>query len=177
MKLYERGRLTGMPGTQTAVTLYPQRLGVRMRNNVIRMIENRVITGGYSSKSRQIAESLVEKYGLQVSTANYGGIRVLGMSAEAAPLIKELLQADWTAWILDNPNYRDGYYHSRHIQSMAAIDACEPNFFLFVHDDVTTRKVVEILAYHTSQELKDKAKHVANLLKGTEPIHIITFKE
>jgi len=177
MKLYERGRATGMPGTETTVTLYPQRLGVRMRNSVIRMIENRVITGGWSSKSRQIAESLVEKYGLQVSTSNYAGIRVLGMSAEAAPLIKELLQADWTAWILENPSYRDGHYHSRHIQSMAAIDACEPNFFLSVHDDITIRKIKEILADHTSQELKDKAKKIANLLRGTEPIHIITFKE
>ena len=175
MKLYERGRVTGMPGTKTTVTLYPQTLGVRMRNSVLRMIEKRLITGGYSSKARQIAEALSEKYGLQVSTTNYVGVRVIGMTADAAPRVKELLQADWTAWILEHPEYRDGYYHSRHIQSMAAIDACEPNFFLSMHDNLTIRKVVEILAEHTTPELSGKTKKVADLLRGTEPIHLITF--
>ena len=175
MKLYERGRITGMPGTKTTVTLYPQTLGVRMRNSILRMIEKRLITGGYSSKARQIAEALSEKYGLQVSTTNYVGVRVIGMTAEAAPRVKELLQADWAAWILEHPEYRAGYYHSRHIQSMAAIDACEPNFFLSMHDDVSIRKVCEILAEHTTPKLRDKSKQVADLLRGTEPIHLITF--
>lgn len=35
----ERGRATGMPGTKTTVTLYPQTLGVRMRNSIIRVPE------------------------------------------------------------------------------------------------------------------------------------------
>jgi hypothetical protein len=175
MKLYERGRITGMPGTKTTVTLYPQTLSVRMRNSVLRMIENRLITGGYASKARQIAEAMSEKYGLQVSTTNYVGVRVIGMSAEAAPRVKELLQADWTALILERPEYRDGYYHSRHIQSMAAIDACEPNFFLSMHDNVTIRKVTEILAEHTTQKLRDRTKQVADMLRGTEPIQLITF--
>lgn len=175
MKLYERGRVTGMPGTKTTVTLYPQMLGVRMRNSIIRMIEKRTITGGWSSKSRQIAEALAEEYRLQVSTTNYSGIRVLGLSAEAAPRVKELLQADWAAWVLENPGEHGGYYYSRYIQSLAAIDDCEPNFFVTVHDNVVIRKVIEILAAHTTQELKDKSKQVADLLRGTEPIHLITF--
>jgi len=46
-----RGRITGIPGTETTVKLYPQRLGARMRNNIIRMLENRTLTGGWSAMS------------------------------------------------------------------------------------------------------------------------------
>jgi hypothetical protein len=166
-----------MPGTETTVMLYPQRLGVRMRNSVIRMIENRILEGGWSSKSRQIAQALAIDNGLQVGSNNWHGLRVLGLSAKAAPLIKEVVHADWTAWILEEPSYRSGYYRDQHLKAMDSLDAIDQNFYITMHDKLAIRKVVEILAEHTTQELKDKAKHVANLLRGTEPIHIITFKE
>jgi hypothetical protein len=60
---------------------------------------------------------------------------------------------------------------------MDSLDSVDQNFYICMHDKESIRKVVEILADHTSEELKDKSKQVANLLRGTEPIHIITFKE
>lgn len=51
------------------------------------------------------------------------------------------------------------------------------NFYITMHDKESIRKVIAILADHTSQELKDKSMQVANLLRGTEPIEIITFQE
>ena len=171
----ERGRITGMPGTETTVTLYPQRLGVRMRNSIIRMLENRIIEGGWASKSRQIAQALSEKYGLQCGVNNRNGIRVLGLSAEAAPRIREVVHADWTAWLLENPEYNKGYFKGLHDKAMEYIDACDQNFYMTMHDKVSIRKVVEILAEDTAQELKEKSKRVADMLRGTEPIHIITF--
>jgi hypothetical protein len=171
----ERGRLTGMPGTVTTVALYPQRLSVRMRNSIIRMIENRSIEGGWSSKSRQIAESLCKQYGLQVGINNGNGVRIIGMSAEAAPLLLETVQADWAAWLLDVPSYRQGYYRNCFDQAMESIRRVDQNFYTYIHDKQTCRKVVAILAEHTTQELKDKSTAIANLLRGTEPIHLITF--
>jgi sulfur relay (sulfurtransferase) DsrC/TusE family protein len=173
----DRGRITGMPGTETTVKLYPQRLGVRMRNSTIRMLENRALTGGWSSKSRQIAQALAVKNGLQLSVCHWGAIYVLGLSATAAPLIREIVHADWTAWLLENSSYRVAYYRDKHDQALAHIDAVDQDFYVNMYDKDSIRKVVEILADHTSQELKDKAKQVANLLRGTEPIEIITFKE
>jgi len=173
----DRGRITGMPGTETTVKLYPQRLGVRMRNSIIRMLENRVLTGGWSSKSRQIAQALAIDNGLQVGSNNWNGLRVLGLSTTAAPLIKEVVHADWTAWLLENTSYRSSYYKDQHDKAMESIDAVDQNFYITMHDKESIRKVIEILTDHTSQELRDKAKQVANLLRGTEPIHLITFKE
>lgn len=173
----ERGRLTGMPGTETRVTLYPQRLGVRMRNNIIRQLENRVLTGGWSSKSRRIAQALAIKHGLQVGSNNWNGIRVLGLTPQAAPLVKEIVHADWTAWMLEQPTYRTGYYRDQFDKAMESLDANDRNFYITMHDKESIRKVIAILADHTSQELKDKSMQVANLLRGTEPIEIITFQE
>jgi hypothetical protein len=141
------------------------------------MLENRVLTGGWSSKSRQIAQALAIDNGLQVGSNNWNGLRVLGLSATAAPLIKEVVHADWTAWLLENSSYRNGYYKDQHDKAMESIDAVDQNFYIGMHDKESIRKVVEILTDHTSQELRDKAKQVANLLRGTEPIHLITFKE
>jgi len=60
---------------------------------------------------------------------------------------------------------------------MAAIAAHDQNFYITMHDKESIRKVIAILADHTTQELIDKAKQVADMLRGTEPIEIITFKE
>jgi hypothetical protein len=172
-----RGRITGMPGTVTTVTLYPQRLGVRMRNSIIRQLENRVLTGGWASDSRKIAQSLAIKHGLQVGSNNWNGLRVLGLTPQAAPLIKEVVHADWTAWVLEEPTYRQGYYQQQYANAMTCLDTVDQNFDITMHDKESIRKVIEILADHTSQELKDKSMQVANLLRGTEPIEIITFQE
>jgi hypothetical protein len=171
----ERGRITGMPGTETTVKLHPQRLGVRMRNSIIRQLENRVLTGGWASKARQIAQALAVKNGLQIGSTNWNGLRVLGLTPQAAPLIKEVVHADWTSWILEQPSGRTGYYRDQYDKAMACIAAHDQNFYITMHDKESIRKAIEILADHTSQELKDKAKQVANLLRGTEQIEIITF--
>lgn len=173
----ERGRITGMAGTETSVALHPQRLGVRMRNNIIRMLEKCVLEGGWSSHSRKLAEALAEKYELQVSTNNWNGLRIIGLSAEAAPCIREVVVADWTAWLLENSSYGSGYYHNLHKKAIEHIDNRDQNFYVTIHDKVSVRKVIEILATHTTQEAKDKSKYVADLLRGTKPIHLITFRE
>ncbi|WP_396190071.1 hypothetical protein [Flavobacterium sp.] len=178
MNLNERGRITGMPGTTTTVMLHPRRLGARMRNNIIRQLENRVITGGWQSKSAQLAKALAAKYGLQVSNNHWNGMRILGITEGAGPLVAEIVRADYTAWILENPgNGASPYYKDRVTQSIADANELNPDFFVSLHYDESVRKVTEILAEHTSQELKDKAKHVANMLRGTEPIEITTFQE
>lgn len=171
----ERGRITGMPGTKVSVTLYPQKLGVRMRNSVIRMLENRTLEGGWSSKSRQIALAVAEKHGIQCSNNHWNGMRVLGLSAEAAPHIREVVHAEWTAFLLERPEYRNGYYKDSYDKAMECLDACDQNFYMTMHDKNSIRKVVEILTEHTTQEMKDKSKQVADMLRGTEPIHLITF--
>lgn len=176
MNSFERGRATGLPGTVTTVTLYPQRLSVRMRNSIIRMLEARIINGGWASKSRQIAEKLAEKYGLQVAlNNNYRGLRVVGLSEQAAPLIKEAVHADWTAFILENPEYRKGYYYSQYEHCISAIERRDPNFYITLHENYSIRKVCEILAEHTTQELKDKSKQIADLLRRDDPIHLTSF--
>jgi hypothetical protein len=172
----ERGRITGMPGTQTSVTLYPQTLGVRMRNNIIRMLESRAITGGGTSQSRKLAEAVAGKYNLQCSVVNnYRGLRIVGISETAAPLVSEVVNADWVAWLLENPEYRTGYYRSQYEQTIRSLEKCDSNFYCNLQEKGSNRKVIEILAEHTTPEMKEKAQQVADLLRGTGPIHLITF--
>lgn len=171
----ERGRITGMAGTDVSVTLHPQRLSARLRNSIIRMLENRVVEGGWASKARQIALAVAEKHGIQCSNNHWNGMQVLGLSAEAAPRIREVVHADWTAYLLERPECRSGYYKDSYDKAMECIDACDQNFYMTMHDKGSIRKVVEILTEHTTQEMKDKSKRVADMLRGTEPIHLITF--
>jgi hypothetical protein len=177
MNSFARGRITGMPGTETTVKLYPQRLGVRMRNSIIRMLESRLIEGGWSSKSRQIAHSLAVKYGLQASTNHWNGLRIIGITEGAAPLVAEVALADWTAWILESPEIRSGYYRTQHDNAMVSIKNLNNDFWVSLHDKQSVCKVRDILVEHNSQEMRNKAKQVADMLRGTEPIEIITFQE
>ena len=172
----ERGRITGMPGTQTSVALHPQRLTARMRNSIIRMLENCTIEGGWSSQSRKLAEALADKYGLQCSVSNgYRGLRVVGITDAAAQEVAEIVHADWTAWRLENTEYGRGYFNTQHEETMECLKRRESSFWVQLMYEETNRKVIEILAEHTTQEMKDKSKQVADLLRGTEPIHLITF--
>jgi hypothetical protein len=171
----ERGRITGMPGVEVSVTLHPQRLSTRMRNSVSRMLETRVITGGWGSQGRRLATAIAEKYEIQCSINGWNGLRIVGISPEAAPLVRELVTADWTAWLLDNSKYNDGYYRNAYELALNRLDGCDQNFFITMHDKESIRKVVVILAEHTTQEMKDKSKQVADKLRGTEPIHIVSF--
>lgn len=175
MSLNERGRITGMPGVEVSVTLYPQRLSVRMRNSIIRMVEARTVEGGWSSQARRLSEALCNKHELQFTTNNWHGLNVVGMLAETAPRVREIVLADWTAWVLENPEYNVGYYRRHHIDALEAIDRCSQNFYIYIRDKIAVRKVTETLAEHTTQEMKDKSRHIVDLLRGTEPIHIITF--
>lgn len=58
---------------------------------------------------------------------------------------------------------------------IAGNDIVAADFYCNLQDKESARKVVEILAEHTTQEMKDKSKAVADLLRGTEPINIVTF--
>ena len=171
----ERGRITGLPGTEVSVTLYPDRLGVRMRNSIIRMLEKRMLAGGYRSHAAQIAKALAVKYGLQVSNCHGNGLRILGVSHAAVPMVREIVHTDWIAWTLENPSYRGGYYKNKYDFAMDCLASREQDFYVVLHDQESTRKVAVILAEHTTQELKDKSQHVADLLRGAEPIHLLSF--
>jgi len=117
------------------------------------------------------------KHRLQCGINNWNGLRVLGLTPQAAPPIKEIVHADWTAWTLEEPTYRQGYYKEQYVNAMASLDTVEQNFYITMHDKESIRKVIAILADHTSQELKDRSMQVADMLRGTEPIEIITFQE
>lgn len=175
MNSNERGRITGLPGTEVSVTLYPDRLGVRTRNSIIRMLENRMLAGGYRSYAAQIARALAVKYGLQVSNCRGNGLRILGLSDVAAQMVREIVHADWIARTLENPAYREGYYKNKYEFAMDCLASCEQDFYVVLHDQESIRKVAVILAEHTTQELKDKSQHIADLLRGAEPIHLLSF--
>jgi hypothetical protein len=103
------------------------------------------------------------------------GLRILGVSDVAAPMVREIVHADWIGWTLENPSYREGYYKNKYEYAMDCLASREPNFYVVLHDNESIRKVAVILAEHTTQELKDKSQHVADLLRGAEPIHLLSF--
>lgn len=170
----ERGRITGLPGTETVVTLYPDRLGTRMRNMVIRMLEQHIIVGGWASQSRQLVEALAATYELQISTVNnWNGIEIYGLNADSAPLIADVVRADYAAFALERGHV--SYFHDSYESTMVNINNLNSGFYIRLHDKEATRKVTEILAAHTSQKLRDKARKVADLIRGSDPINVIKF--
>jgi hypothetical protein len=64
MNRYDYARLASMPGTTTEVLLWPSKLTVRIRNQIIRNLEAGYMKGGWSSKSRHLTEAIARHYEL-----------------------------------------------------------------------------------------------------------------
>ncbi len=171
-----RGRITGMAGTETTVKLDPTRLSAKMRNSVIRMIETMTVTGGWAAQSRRLAEVIIKNHTLPCTVTTSRGIRVVGLTEEAAPRIREVVVADWAAFLLLNPSYRNGYYKNSYDREVDKIDELDQDFYIGLNDTDSIRKVAAILGEHITPETKARALRVADKLRGTEPIHIINFR-
>ena len=102
MQSFERGRVTGLAGVETVVTLYPDKLGARMKNSVIRMLKNAHVTGGWTSKSKRLTEKLAERFQLCMTKGRYGSLTLYASpEPEVRGELINLIRADLSLFLLE----------------------------------------------------------------------------
>lgn len=176
MQSNERGRLTGINGVESVLTLYPDRLGPRIKKSVIRMLENAHITGGWSSQSRQVAEALADRFSLSVLQTRWQG---LTLYAQPRPEIRdqliELVQADIAAFLLENPGYHTSYYANAAQEAVAQLKKGNAKYIDFRCREFNKRAIALINA-ELPKHVLEQNQHVIDLLNNNTPIRITTIR-
>lgn len=176
MHAFERGRITGINGMVSELTLHPEHLGPRIKKNVIRMLENAHITGGWSSQSRQVAETLAQRFNLSVLQTRWQG---LTLYAQPRPEIRdqliELIHADIAAFLLENPGYHTSYYANAAQEAIAQLKKGNAKYIDFRSGEFSKRAITLINSELPAHVIAQN-KHVIDLLNSNTPIRITTIR-
>ena len=176
MQSFERGRLTGINGMVSELTLYPDHMGPRIKKSVIKMLETAHITGGWASQSRKIAELLADKYSLSVLQTRWQG---LTLYAQPRPEIRdkliELVQADIAAFLLDNPNYHQSYYANAAQASIDQLNNGNAKYIDFRCSEFN-KQAIALINAELPKYVLEQNKHVIDILNSNTPIHITTIR-
>lgn len=106
---WQYGRLAKMPGVTPTFTFSPAQLSTRMRKAAQKMVRERLLRGGWSCESKQVAKMVMDAFAIPYGPERYGSNNVpfSGLPLEVREEIAVLLEADAAAKILtmaDNPN-------------------------------------------------------------------------
>ena len=174
--LYERGRLTGISGMESVLTLNPANMGPRIKKSVIRMIENAHITGGWASQSRKVAELLAEKFGLNVLQTRWNGLTIYAPpSTDLRDQLIELVRADITAFLLDNPSYHRTWYVD---QANTTINELQTGIAKYVdfRSGEFSKQAVALFNKDLPESYHVQSKRVIDMLVNNTPIQITTLR-
>lgn len=97
LRSYDKRRITTLPGVKTVATLYPDKLGTKLKGTLIEALHSDASKFGWSSKSRQLFDALRMTYG--IATCHATGSRIFGwhFPPTVKKLTKELAVAGFTA--------------------------------------------------------------------------------
>jgi hypothetical protein len=176
MHANERGRLTGINGVESVLTLYPDRLGPRIKKMVIKMFENAHITGGWASQSRQVAEALAEKFNLTILQTRWNGITLYAQPpAEIRDQLIDFVRADISLFILENPTYHRSWYTQ---QAQTTIDELLAGTVKYIdfRSKVYTQQAITLINADLPKHAREQLQHAIDVLNSNEPIHLTTLR-
>jgi hypothetical protein len=176
MQSFERGRITGISGMESVLTLNPANMGPRIKKSVIRMLEEAHITGGWNSQSRKVAELLAEKFKLNMLQTRWNGVTLFAQpQPEHVEEIIELLKADMALFVMENPNYARSWYTRQCDETIAQLREGTAKFVDF-RNGIYSKKAIELINMHLSPEYVAKSKRVIDMLVNNTPISITTIR-
>jgi hypothetical protein len=172
----ERGRITGIAGMESVLTLHPDRIGPRIKNSVIKMLQNAHITGGWKSQSRQVAEQLAETFQLSVLQTRWNGLTLYAQpTAEVRDQLIEFVRADIAAFLLEHPDYHRSYYTNSARATVESLQNGTAKYLDFRGTEYT-KQAIALINQDLPEEFKQANQKVIDLLNGSKPIYITTIR-
>jgi hypothetical protein len=162
-------------GVVTTIAIDPKQITLRVRNKVIRNLEQGLLEGGYRSEARKLSDLLVQAFELDVSSNTWTGISVRNPTPEMKAALLELRKADWAAYTLENPaRGRIGQWdYRRMVTDLEQLESnAEGSFYLHFEDKTCRRMAAEVIKKSLSPELKVKVQNAVAALRGTDLIPV-----
>jgi len=160
----------------TTVTIDPKLITVRIRNKITKWLQQGYLEGGYASEARKLADMLVKKYNLETVGFGWRGIGVHNPSPELVERLVPLLDADWAAFIMENPNQNRGYWKNQYTETRVALINREPTLYMNIHNKELRIQAGKIVGELSCNNRKQLVKLALDAINGTEPIHVYTHQ-
>ena len=174
--LYERGRLTGISGMESVLTLNPASMGPRIKKSVIRMLEKAHITGGWASQSRKVAELLADKFGLSILQTRWNGLTIYAPPTdEVRDQLIALVRADIAAFLLDNPTSYSNWYTDQAAKTLDELKEGVAKYIDFRSSEFS-KQAVALFNTDLPKSYTERSQYIIGLLNDNTPIEITTLR-
>lgn len=177
MHHWDIARAAKIVGMQTTMNLDPTKITVRIKNRLIRWLEKGEYVGGWSSKSRRVAEVLAKEFDLPQALRTWEGIRVRYPTPELRKEMMDLVRADWTLALIDYPGYNKSWARNRFDSVMKELESGEcGDCYIGMHNHEFTKQAFALLDKHQRDQYSANVKACVDALNGTALIHVTTLE-
>jgi hypothetical protein len=163
-------------GVVTTISIDPTKVSPRIRNKIIRYLQQGTLEGGYRSDARKLGELMIQAFNLDVSSNTWNGIRVVNASSELQRKLIELRKADWSAYIMENParGKMNGWDYRRMAEDLDKLqNGANGGLFTLYFEDKQYRKLaIAAVAQHLTPEFKANVQKAIDALNGTALIPV-----
>jgi hypothetical protein len=171
-------KIRHLPGLKLTATLDPTRVSKRIKTAAQKMLRTGVLTSGYASQSRMLAQQVLDD--AHVSAVAYNtkwGVRVLSVSRltkDDRAQIAEFINAARTIELADmRSDAQAPYIHDRYNNILAQFAAHEGEHFSFnLYQSTLQAQIVALISARRTPEQVKAHEALANRLDSTEPFHI-----
>lgn len=161
----------------SSVSIDPTKITVRIKNKLIRWLEQGHLEGGYASQARKLGDMLADKFELPTTMSSWRGLHVRTGNPVVDDEVSELFQADWTAEILDNPSMKKSWYGRQYEESQHYLRNHIPaTVHLYVFNKDVRDKIIKVQQKNLTDKDRAAIQRAIDAINGTEPIHVFTYQ-
>lgn len=171
---WDIARYANTMAVQATIAIDPTQITARIKNKLIKWLEQAHLDGGHRSEARKLGELLAKRFQLPTTMTTWQGVRAHVTSRQMAKELRELLRADWAAALLEHPhmNGSTNWYRRQYEAAMRCIAEVDPKVAvdIQVHSKEYRRSILECLGKYVTAEERSRIQQAINALNGTEPI-------
>jgi len=177
---WDIARYANTMAVQSTIAIDPTKITVRIKNKLLKWLEQAHLDGGYRSEARKLGELLTEKFQLPTTMATWRGVQARVTNKKMAKELKELLRADWATELLERPHLgKEGnWYRMNYDEAMRKIGLANPKLTvsLYIHNKEFRQPIIDCLNRYVTEVERSRIQVAINALKGTEPIVCINYQ-
>jgi hypothetical protein len=170
-------KIRHLPGLQLKATLDPTKITKRVKNAAQKMLRVGVVTGGYTSKARMLAEQLLnDAHRKAPVSATKWGVFIQDMALltdEARASISELVDAARVIELTSEPRSNPEYINERYNRTQKQIKDMKFGHLSFnTYQLELNMQIAEVVAARRTPLMLEIHNELADKLDSTEPFHI-----
>ena len=131
---FDIARLARTPGVESKFTFRPALLTVRIRTAAQKMVRERLLRGGWNSKSRSVAKLVMDTLGISYAGGHSRYLKLNGgLPADVQQDLQALCHADAAGYLLDDSNpHRVEWMRTIQEENLRSIFKPDPNTQLYI---------------------------------------------